>query len=276
MSISDEFLTGDPERDATRVAYLFLITAISILAVIVAVGYYLVPNENVRQVLIVLDTLYSGLLLLDFLLRMRIVADKKAYFLRGGWLDLLGSIPGFPFLRLMRVFRISRNVREILAQTPQEVAEMAREKLGTSVLFITSFIVLVVVTVGSIGVVLVEAPVAGSNIKTGYDATWWSLVTIATVGYGDRYPVTGMGRIIGTFMIVVGVALFTTLTSYLASTLSDRAASMERQRQLEAIKQNADRIDFMMDRILNLQEQLAKSAGLDVPEDKPPQEQDAE
>jgi voltage-gated potassium channel len=268
VTVSDQFLTGDPDRDASRITYLFLITAIAVLSVLVAIAYYLVPIEEVRQVLIVLDTLYAVLMLLDFFIRLHAASDKKRYFLQGGWLDLLGSIPGYPFLRILRTYRIARNFREIRAETPQEVADMARDRLGESVLFIVSFVVLVVITVGSIAVVLVEAPAEGSNIKTGYDAMWWALVTIATVGYGDRVPVTGWGRIIGTFMIVVGVALFTTLTSYLASKLSARSSQGQRQQQLELLRQNARQYDHLLQRIASLEAQIAKAAGIDLPDEE--------
>ena len=72
---------------------------------------------------------------------------------------------------------------------------------------------------------LIEAPVKNANIKTGEDAVWWAIVTVATVGYGDKFPVTPMGRLIGTAMIVVGVSLFSVLTSYIATQFMTRRKS---------------------------------------------------
>jgi voltage-gated potassium channel len=45
---------------------------------------------------------------------------------------------------------------------------------------------------------------------------WWTIVTTATVGYGDKYPMTTAGRTIGVFVMIVGVGLFSVLTSFLA------------------------------------------------------------
>ncbi|WP_306171340.1 potassium channel family protein [Porphyromonas gingivalis] len=56
-----------------------------------------------------------------------------------------------------------------------------------------------------------------SNITTAEDAIWWSYVTITTVGYGDKYPVTTEGRIIAMFLMTAGVGLFGTFTAYIAS-----------------------------------------------------------
>jgi voltage-gated potassium channel len=58
-----------------------------------------------------------------------------------------------------------------------------------------------------------------SNIKTAEDALWWSYVTITTVGYGDKFPVTTEGRIIGALLMTVGVGTFGTFTALLSSWL---------------------------------------------------------
>jgi voltage-gated potassium channel len=56
-----------------------------------------------------------------------------------------------------------------------------------------------------------------ANITTTSDALWYSIVTMSTVGYGDQYPVTNLGRLIGTLVIILGVAVFGTLTGFLAN-----------------------------------------------------------
>lgn len=70
----------------------------------------------------------------------------------------------------------------------------------------------------SIAILQVETKEA-SNIKTAEDALWWSYVTITTVGYGDKFPVTTEGRIIAMLLMTVGVGLFGTFTGYVASWL---------------------------------------------------------
>lgn len=81
-----------------------------------------------------------------------------------------------------------------------------------SVLVITILLIIF----SSISILSVEkAP--NSNIKTADDAIWWTMTTITTVGYGDRYPVTLEGRLIGIVLMVSGVGLFGTYTAYIAS-----------------------------------------------------------
>jgi voltage-gated potassium channel len=62
-----------------------------------------------------------------------------------------------------------------------------------------------------------EAGALESNIDSGDDAFWWAFVTMTTVGYGDRFPVTPWGRIVAMVLMAVGVGIFGVLTSYLAS-----------------------------------------------------------
>ena len=64
---------------------------------------------------------------------------------------------------------------------------------------------------------MLEPQAPNSNIKDAEDALWWSFVTITTVGYGDRFPVTTEGRLVGAVLMICGVGLFGTFTGFIAS-----------------------------------------------------------
>jgi voltage-gated potassium channel len=59
----------------------------------------------------------------------------------------------------------------------------------------------------------------GGRVHSFFDALWWSLSTITTVGYGDIYPVTAVGRIIGGFTMIVGISTFAVVTAKVAQFL---------------------------------------------------------
>jgi voltage-gated potassium channel Kch len=207
----------DPEA-VTRVTYRIFILSVTFFALITVALYYLAPlPETVREVLYFLDFIVALILLFDFVVRLLRAPHKLRYLFPLGLLDLAGSVPGVPYLRLLRVPSLILGVRELRTATPAAVRDTARQKLAESTLLTGLFLVLVVAAVGGILIVLVEAPVEGSNIKTGGDAMWYALVTIATVGYGDRFPVTQQGRIIGASMILVGVGIFSVLTGYIST-----------------------------------------------------------
>src|SRR4030095_13844039 len=75
---------------------------------------------------------------------------------------------------------------------------------------------LLLITFGSISILVAEET-AAANIKTADDAIWWSVTTITTVGYGDKFPTTMEGRIIAMVLMFSGVGLFGTLSALVAS-----------------------------------------------------------
>ncbi len=174
----------------------------------------------------IVDSLVSLILLYDFLAHLFYAPNRWRYLFTLGWLDLLGSLPGVPALRFLRIPSLVLTVRALRHTVPKDARLAARQRLAESTLLAVVLVVLVVVTLGSIAIVLVEAPMENANIKTGEDAVWWSIVTVATVGYGDRFPVTSMGRLIGTTMIVMGVSLFSVFTSYVATQFMARRKSV--------------------------------------------------
>lgn len=83
------------------------------------------------------------------------------------------------------------------------------------------------VYVTALSVLRAERGAPGANIENFGDALWWAVVTIATVGYGDTYPVTVWGRIFATVLMAGGVAIIGTATATMVSYLSDRVKSVE-------------------------------------------------
>ena len=52
-----------------------------------------------------------------------------------------------------------------------------------------------------------------------FDGLWWATATITTVGYGDVFPITSLGRIIGGFTMLVGISTFAVVTAKVAEFL---------------------------------------------------------
>ena len=219
-------IAGEDSALATRATYQIFMVLVTLLALAITVAAYLLAlPATVDQVLYIVDSLVALVLLFDFFVHLFSRQGRIRYLLTYGWLDLLGALPGMPVLRLARIPGLLVTLRELRETTPKETRMAARQRLAESTLLTVVLVVLLVVTVGSILIVLSEGPVAEANIKSGADAVWWAIVTVATVGYGDRYPVTPLGRLIGAVMIVMGVSLFSVLTSYIATQFMARRKS---------------------------------------------------
>jgi voltage-gated potassium channel len=193
------------------------VLALSILSLINILLVALLAREDVVNVVLIVDGVICLVFLADFLWRLHNAPSKRGYFIGDlGWLDLLGSIP-LPGLRLARLFRVVRVGRSVRFYGLRGLRQSAAADRAGSSLLGAVFLTIVVLQYGSMAILRVEDEAEGSNIHTASDALWWSYVTITTVGYGDRFPVTDLGRNIGVAVLTIGVGLFGVLTGFLAN-----------------------------------------------------------
>ncbi len=102
--------------------------------------------------------------------------------------------------------------------------------------------VILLVTFSSIAMLIAEDH-AEANIKTADDAIWWSVTTITTVGYGDKYPTTTEGRIIAMVLMLSGVGLFGTLSGLVASFFLGNQEAAEQAAVMAKLKELGEKVD---------------------------------
>lgn len=175
------------------------------------------------------DYLVWGAFALDYAVRLYLTPSGcRRRFVRSHPVDLLAVV--IPAIRALRVIAVFLRI-EIVASRSRS------ERLLTS----TALVALTVVLAGAGAVLRSERTAPGSNIHNFSDAVWWALTTVSTVGYGDRYPVTAEGRVVGGTLMVVGVGVMGMVTGALAyrfiTTSEDPDASQldARLRQLESL-----------------------------------------
>jgi voltage-gated potassium channel len=78
------------------------------------------------------------------------------------------------------------------------------------------FLAILMVEFGSMAMLSIESWAPGANIVTASDALWYLVVTKNTVGYGDLFTTTDLGRVLGSVLLVLGLSLFGTFTAFLA------------------------------------------------------------
>jgi voltage-gated potassium channel Kch len=195
--------------------YELFILVLSVLSLVNIVLLVLPLDPIVHNVVVIVDFVYTAIFLGDFFTRLVRAKSKGAYFKHdGGWLDLLGSLPGLRIFRVFRIVRVGRGVRRtgLRGMWNSFVHQRAASALLTTILA-----GLIVLQYASMFVVAAEKHSPDANIKSASDAVWWAYVTMTTVGYGDRYPVTNAGRLVGVVLMTLGVGLFGVLTGFLAT-----------------------------------------------------------
>ncbi|MEZ4716659.1 MAG: ion channel [Caldilineaceae bacterium] len=200
--------------DANYVIFVIVITILTVLnsVLIVILGRY----PELRDALVTINACLSVFLLADAFWRLRKLPQRVRYVFQGeGWLVFLGSLP-VPFFGIARLVYYARMGRRLRRDEFREARHVIVTKRAQSTLLFVLILAIVVYEVAILLIISVEARHPGANITTANDALWWGYVTIATVGYGDYFPVSTPGRIIGAALMTVGVALFTSITSFMA------------------------------------------------------------
>lgn len=261
----EEIKTNNDMQDMKDPGYEIFILLVSLLSVFNLLIIWIPGiDPDAIHVIIFINFFLTIIFLSDFLYRFFTAPSKKYYFIRDwGWADLLASIPT---LRILRIFRIFKAYRLLQKYGGRNIFRQLKKHRAESVLFIVIFCVILVIEGGSFFVLLAERSAPNANILSANDAMWWVYVTITTVGYGDRYPVTTAGRLVGVCVMTMGVCLFGTLAGFIANKLlapdtsdtlplseksgtdySDiseiRNALKEQTRQNEQLQLRLDRID---------------------------------
>lgn len=194
---------------------IVLILSIYVLGALIVDSIYILPTET-SLLLNYIDYSICIFFFIEFCIRFR-KAENKLKFMRWGWIDLISCIPMIEALRPGRLLRLIRLLRIIRAfRTTKNIVDHIFANKAEGAFTSVSVIAILLVIFSAIGILQVEND-PNSNIKTAEDAIWWAYVTITTVGYGDKFPVTTEGRIIAAILMTAGVGLFGTFTAFVAS-----------------------------------------------------------
>lgn len=194
---------------------IILVLTIYVLGALVVETVCVLPTET-SKLLGFIDHIICVIFFVDFVVRF-FKAKNKLKFMKWGWIDLVSSIPVVNYFRAGRLLRLIRLLRVVRAfrSSKQLVNHVFKNKAKGTFTSVSVFAILLIIF-SAIAILQVENTKEG-NIKSAEDAIWWAYVTITTVGYGDKFPVTTEGRLIAVVLMTAGVGLFGTFTAYASS-----------------------------------------------------------
>jgi voltage-gated potassium channel len=149
----------------------------------------------------------------DYLARLYLAEPRGKWFFRH-LLDL--ALVALPFMRPLRLVSLA----VVLDVLQRAVGHTIRGK----VIIYTVCGAVVLVYAGSLAILQAERYQPGSKITSFGDAVWWAITTVTTVGYGDLWPVSTMGRVVAVTLMIGGITLVGTVTATLASWIVQRVA----------------------------------------------------
>jgi len=149
-------------------------------------------------------------------------------------IDLLAIMPFFHEMRLLRVFILFRVFKlfRYAKSLQQFVSILSSKKFEILTLGVFATVIIVV---SSVLIYVMEANNPDSPIDTLFEAVYWSVVTIFTVGYGDFVPVTTEGRTVGMVIIVAGIAVISFATSIVVSAFTEKLDEIKEDKMVDDV-----------------------------------------
>ena len=188
------------------------------------------------------------ILLVEYLVRLVVTPDRRGYVKRR-WVEpatvVAPPLQGWHFIGIEKMCLLLREgaLRVEIILKHHSLFRVLIAAAGT--LFLGAWLVL-----------LFEDHAKGSNIHSYPDALWWAIVTVTTVGYGDRYPVTSGGRAVATVLMLVGIGLIGVLTATVASVFVKEHTDANRQEYQKGHADLGQRLSVISERLSDVERRL--------------------
>jgi voltage-gated potassium channel len=237
-------LVDDIER-VTRYPMALLGIAWLVIAIIVVTTDV---NRSASTVLVGALFVLWAILLVEYAVRLVVTPDRRGY-LKRRWVE--PATVAVPVLQGWHLVGIEK-ICLLLQEGALRVAAILKHHSLFRVLIAAA----ATLAVGAWLVLLFEENAKGSNIHDYPDALWWAIVTVTTVGYGDRYPITDGGRAVAVILMLVGIGLIGVLTATVASVFIKEHTDASKQEFQEGHADLGQRLSVISDRLADVERRL--------------------
>ena len=198
-----------------------------ILVSIIAFSIETIPtlNESQKCILNYIEKITLYIFTIEYVLRTILTKPFRNYtFSFFGIIDFLAVFPMYittggidlRTIRILRLFKLFRTFKLLkYSNALIRLGNAFKEVRNDLIVFFTGTLLLIYIS--SVGIYFFENTVQPENFKSVFDAMWWSLITITTVGYGDIVPITTGGKVFTGLITLIGIALIAVPTGLLSS-----------------------------------------------------------
>ncbi|MGF7139955.1 ion transporter [Roseimarinus sediminis] len=162
----------------------------------------------------------------------RLKSAFKFIFSKYGLIDILAIMPFYlPFvtnldLRFIRILRLMRFLRILKINRYNKslklIWDVVKEKKAE--LAVTGFVTLMTLLIASFLMYYIEGPAQPDKFPNIIASFWWAIATLTTVGYGDVYPITALGKFVSSIIAVLGIGLVALPTGMVSAGFVDKIA----------------------------------------------------
>ena len=184
----------------------------------------------------------------DYVVKLLLAPQRGRWFVRHPMDLLMVVLPVVRPLRLLRPFTL----RQVMDRAPGTA-------IRTRVMAYVIVSALLLIYTVALSVLSFEKGAPNANITTMGDSLWWAIVTITTVGYGDFYPVTTLGRWAASALMVGGFAVLSMVTASVSSWLIESVTAATAARKKAAEPSRSEEFVLLTAQINRLQDQLGLS-----------------
>jgi voltage-gated potassium channel len=215
-----------------------------------------------------IDYLVWAVFVAEYLIKLHLAPSRWTFFRRPPIDLLVIAVPVLRPLRLLRLLRLVTFARAGL--TMSSALKRARNLLTHNGLHFVLLSVLAIIGVGAAAELALEQHALGTNIHNFGDALWWAIVTVTTVGYGDKYPVSAGGRGVAVVLMLTGIGLVGVLSATVASYFVGQRAEDD----MTELHRRLDRIEALLTRSLAADQAAPPADG--APDEERPLDREAQ
>jgi voltage-gated potassium channel len=186
-----------------------------------AYSFQVIANTDILIVEVLIWSTWAAFVV-DYVINLTLAPQSGRWFVRNLHELAIVALPALRPLRLLRLVTLLRVMHRVGGNALR--GRVLTYVLGAAALLIYA---------GALAVLDAEENAQGSNLTNFGDAIWWATTTITTVGYGDHYPITLVGRCVAAGLMIGGVAVLGVVTASVASWMVQTVAQ-ETQAELDA------------------------------------------